>query len=118
MEKNRCLTKIITVCMAFFLLAIVWGAYPVQALDLGKTYDQSNVEEIQDMLARPVLNWVKKGEFVIKTRKLEFDVKVSDYYSEKSKKNVFELGLKSSTSIKCGSRLFHLQCAPLGTGFA
>ena len=68
-------------------VGILWGFDSAQAITLGKTYDRTNYEEIQDLLIPPLLNWVKKGEFILPTGKLEFEWKMDDAYLQASLKN-------------------------------
>jgi hypothetical protein len=80
-------------CFQWAFLALVAGIIvlagsPTQAEWVaGKTYDKSNYQEIQDMLNPPLLNWIKKGEFIIQTNKLEFELKPGDDFIEASRKN-------------------------------
>ncbi len=68
--------------------AICFWISPLQAeLEYGKTYDQSNYQEIEDMLLPSILTWMKNGEFIIKTGKLEFEFKQADAYILASKQN-------------------------------
>lgn len=57
------------------------------AIELGKTYDKSNVDEISEYLIEPILTFVKEGDYIIKTGELDFEPKLSDKFMEESKKN-------------------------------
>ena len=64
--KMQCITRV-ALCMALLFAGSLWKVFPAQAIELGKTYDKSNYQEIEDLLIPPVLNWVKNGELLIKT---------------------------------------------------
>lgn len=72
---------------ALFIVTVCAGVGPAQALTLGKTYDTSNYQEIEKLLIPQVLNWVKKGQFVIGTKQLEFVPKFDNVFNEAGKKN-------------------------------
>ena len=74
-------------CLFFIFFHIVWGINGVQAFSVGETYDSSNWEELKDRVPPPVLNWVKKGELILKTGKLNFEYKLCDDFLKSSPKN-------------------------------
>ena len=84
--KNRLILQ-----PAICLLAIYCGIFliisPAQAFTPGKTYDASNYQEIEDMLALPVLNYVKNGDFTLITKPLEFEWKYSEDYLRRTQTN-------------------------------
>lgn len=53
----------------------------------GKNYDQSNYEEIADLLIPSVLKFVKSGEFLITPAEFPYEVKLNQPYLEASQKN-------------------------------
>ncbi len=63
---------------ALCLLALLWAVLPAQAFTLRKTYDKSNWEEIKEFGPPSLIEWVKKGELVLKTSELGFDWKVQE----------------------------------------
>jgi len=74
--------------VVLFLLVILWGVNPAQAeLTVGKTYDQTNVQEIQDLLVPSMLTYVKIGDYTIKVGKIDFSMKPCDSYFQLSAKN-------------------------------
>jgi hypothetical protein len=89
MERQRQL-KIIPILFSIFLFLEMNLAH---AFTLGKTYDSSNWQEIADMAPPFLLNWVKKGEFILQTSKLNFDFKHDDAFLEASKKNIGKFAL-------------------------
>jgi hypothetical protein len=71
-----------------FGISLLAGVDPASAeYTPGKTYDQSNYQEIQDLLAPPLLNWVKKGEFILKTGELDYEWTYKEDYLEAGFKN-------------------------------
>lgn len=85
--KKKGLALVGWIFPALFIVTVLAGAGPAQALTLGKTYDKGNYQEIEKLLIPQVLNWVKKGQFVIGTKKLEFAPKFDHVFIEASKKN-------------------------------
>lgn len=76
-----------------FLIIVFIGSHPVQAIELGITYDQKSYQEIEDLLIPPVLNWVKKGEFILQTGNLDFEWQRDDEYLKMSIKNEGRYGI-------------------------
>lgn len=85
--KKNVLSFVSWVFLALFIITVWVGAGHAQTLTLGKTYDKSNYQEIEKLLVPQVLNWVKKGQFIIGTKKLEFDPTYDSVFIEGSKKN-------------------------------
>ena len=83
----------VALCTVLALAGTLWKVVPAQAIELGKTYDKSNYQEIEELLIPPVLNWLKKGEIVMKTSPINFDYgeqcKAYDEYSQKTSANLF-----------------------------
>ena len=70
------------------VLMVAVGAHPAYgALTVGKTYNNTNYLEIQDLLVPSLLNWVKKGEFILETGKIEFEWRLSDAILQATLKN-------------------------------
>ena len=94
--KMQRITRV-AICMALLIAGSLWKVFPAQAIELGKTYDKSNYQEIEDLLIPPMLNWVKKGEYVIKTGALNCDfARNSKYFTEATKKNAgkYDIGAR------------------------
>ncbi len=75
---------------AFLLLfsaCLFLGVYSAQAFEPGKTYDQTNYQEIENLLIPIVSDWVQQGAFPIKTGKPQFEFKWDDSFYEGSQKN-------------------------------
>lgn len=73
---------------ALFLCSLFVKITPAQAdLTYGKKYDQTNYQEIQDLLFPALLNWVKNGRVTLKTGQLEFEWEKSAAFLEASLKN-------------------------------
>lgn len=86
--------------MFVFLAALFWGGSSLKAYEVGKTYDKTNWQEIEDYLLNPVKQWIKKGEIVIHTDKLEFEWKITDpQFLEASKKNQGKYDLDSKGNL-------------------
>lgn len=85
--KKKSLALVGWIFPALFIVTVWLGTGPAQALSLGKTYDSSNYQEIEKLLIPQVLNWVKKGQFVIGAKELEFEPKFDSVFNEASKKN-------------------------------
>ena len=86
--KRKCIMRV-ALCMALLIAGSLWKVFPAQAIELGKTYDKSNYQEIEDLLIPPMSNWVKKGEFVIKTGALNFVwEQMEKYFTEASQANL------------------------------
>jgi len=71
----------------FLFIVIFCGMNHADAFTVGKTYDAENWREIKDMLPPPVLNWVKKGEWILRTRTLDFEWNYEDRYLAAAQKN-------------------------------
>ncbi len=81
------LIKEVGLCSFFCLLLSLGGPHSARAFEPGKTYDKSNYQEIEDLLAYPILHSVKNGEYIIKTGELGFEIKICDKYMKLSEKN-------------------------------
>jgi hypothetical protein len=67
---------------------MICAASPGHAFTAGETYDKSNWEEIKEFGPPPLIDWVKKGEFVIQTTEIDFEWKITDPgFLEASRKN-------------------------------
>ena len=64
-----------------------WEISPATAFEPGKTYDGTNYQEIEEMLVPSLLNWVKKGEFILPTAELNFEWRQGDAYRNAGKEN-------------------------------
>jgi hypothetical protein len=65
--------KMVRLSIVFMLSVLVFvmgKGYPASALEIGKTYDKSNYQEIQDLVHPQMLNWLKNGTFAIKVGEL------------------------------------------------
>jgi hypothetical protein len=61
---------------------------PAEAFSLGETYDKSNWEEIKDFDPPSLIQFVKQGDFVLKTSELDYEWKVTEPgFLEATKKN-------------------------------
>jgi hypothetical protein len=88
----------------FLLLAVLFAfslvfLRPALAFESGKTYDADNWQEIADLVPPPVLNWVKKGEFVLMTGKLGFDFKHNDSFTAAGKANQGKYGIDPAGNL-------------------
>jgi hypothetical protein len=72
---------------ALSLLSFVFCAPSAQAFTLGETYDQSNWQELEGVAIPSLINWVKKGDFIIQTGKLNFEYKLEKAFLDLSQKN-------------------------------
>jgi hypothetical protein len=86
---GKCRSGVVWCLGAIFLIVFFLGEVtPVEAgLTLGKKYDQSNYQEIQDLLFPALLNWTKSGQLELQTGKLEFTWRKSDAFWAASAKN-------------------------------
>ena len=62
---------LVRTCLILVVVLGQWQASSVQALTLGKTYDQSNWQEIQDYLPPFLQQWAKKNYVVFKTQEVK-----------------------------------------------
>lgn len=97
--KKKVLTSVGWIFPALFLVIILAGTGPAQALTLGKVYDKSNYQEIEKLLIPQVLNWVKKGQFVIGTKQLEFVPGYGPKFIAASKKNEGKYDIGSDNAL-------------------
>ncbi len=76
-------------CSLAAFLIFCLGASFAQAFTLGKTYEKGNWQEIDGMLPPSVLNWVKKGEWIIQTANLDYadELGLDPKYADASLKN-------------------------------
>ncbi len=79
--------------VVLYLAFIFSGISSAQAFEPGKTYDSSNWREIKDITISPILNWIKHGELIIKTAKLNYEYKHSDRFLEASQRNIGKLDI-------------------------
>ncbi len=86
----------------FLFIIIFCGIHHADAFTIGKTYDASNWQEIEDMLPPPVLTWVKKGEWILQTRELDFEWNYEDRYLAATQKNEgrFDLDMEGNLVSK------------------
>ena len=83
MEKKRQLQVIsLSLFLTFFLVVMLCESGSTEAIEVGKTYDHSNYQEVKDSLAPSVEAWVKRGDFIIRTAKLEYEWKYPADYLE------------------------------------
>jgi len=73
--------------LLMLITILVWVETPKANVDIGSKYDKTNYQEIQRMLIPPLLNWVKKGDFILQTGRLEFEWKKDINYLEASRQN-------------------------------
>ncbi len=88
--NNKKKIKIIPILFSVFFFL---GANLAHPFSLGKTYDSSNWQDIEKKLPLPFLKWVKNGELIINTEKLNFNYMLNERFLEASKRNIdlFEL---------------------------
>ena len=87
MKRTRGILFSAWLCLPFVLIAVACISDSAQAFTPGKTYDQSNWEEIQDLLVPSVLNWVKKGEWSLKTGEFDYEWEMADAFRKASLAN-------------------------------
>ena len=75
------------VCAFWAVMFLSWEISPATAFEPGKTYDGTNYQEIEEMLVPSLLNWVKKGEFILPTAELNFEWRQGDAYRNAGKEN-------------------------------
>ncbi len=75
MKPQKKLRGLFVLLLLLIMNGIGGGLTASAEFAVGKTYDRSNYQEIQDLLISPVLNWVKIGDFVIETAELEYEWK-------------------------------------------
>ncbi len=86
MEKKKFFFRV--ACLIFFLIALCGMVISAgAALQIGKTYDQSNYQEIEDLLPHGLHLFVKNGDFILHTGKLEFENKREPAYLARSQEN-------------------------------
>jgi hypothetical protein len=77
------------ISLALFFIAASTGACPSYALTWGKTYDKTNYQEVEKMIIPSMLNWVKKGEWVLTVKKLDYEpATYASVHNEATKNNV------------------------------
>jgi hypothetical protein len=86
-EKKKILGFFRYACLAIVPALVLWTAGPAQAFTPGTTYDKSNYQEVEKLLIPPMVNWVKKGEFILKTGEIGFELNQGNEYLRASKKN-------------------------------
>lgn len=89
MMRKRGIILFPWLCLCLMLLVMVSGENSAQAFTLGKAYDKTNWEEIRDMVPPSVLEWVKKGAWILQTKKPNFadELSLDPKYLELSKSN-------------------------------
>jgi hypothetical protein len=87
MKNKKSINHLRSFSAILFLMLICWGTSTVCAFELGKTYDKTNYQEIENLLIPCMLDWVKNGEFILKTEKLEYEFKQADAYIAASREN-------------------------------
>ncbi len=83
----------------FMMIWVFTAMHDVQAFELGKTYDQSNYREVQDVVLPPMLNWIKSGDLIVKTGELGFDFSLEEWFLKDSQKNADKFALDSKGYI-------------------
>ncbi len=92
-RMKQCENLLSVIFSGLFLLSVFTGTKSAQAIELGKTYDKTNYQEIQELLVPQVANWVKNGGYVIKTGKLNFDMKHEQAFIDASQNNEGKFGV-------------------------
>ncbi len=86
MNKKKLVVRV--TWLVFFLTAMCFTITPADAeFQYEKTYDKSNYQEIADLLTRNKLKLIKDGDLVIRTKKLEFELKADKTYLQLSERN-------------------------------
>ncbi len=97
MAKLRNIKFLAGICSVLFSAIVFLGLRTASAeVPIGKTYDQSNYQKIEDHLATPVLIEIKKGDVVITTGKLDFETKLPDEYIKISHRNEGNYGFAAT----------------------
>ncbi|MFX0203164.1 MAG: DUF1329 domain-containing protein [Candidatus Hodarchaeota archaeon] len=68
-------------------LIVIFFITPAQSFEPGKTYDKNNWQEIKELLPPSVLEWVKKGDFILKTGELNFKWAQDDSWNKATREN-------------------------------
>ncbi len=89
----KCLMTGMGLCSVICLLLSFGAPNFAQAFEPGKTYDKSNYQEIEDLLVTPIKNSVKKGDYVLKTGKLDFRFWMGPFFAEETKLNAGKFDL-------------------------
>ncbi len=71
----------------FFLLTLFCNTNPAQALTLGEIYDSKSWQQIEGMAPQFMINLLKHGDFLLKTGKINFDVKLEKNFLKASHEN-------------------------------
>ena len=75
-------------CSTLFFAIFFCGMNQADAFEHGKVYDQSNWQEIEDLLIPSIQKLVKEGKVIINnTKKPEFEWKIGETYLAASQKN-------------------------------
>lgn len=88
MERKKLLTIPGLICPILLLVIVFLGTNAAQAFTPGKTYDSENWQEIKGLVPPFVLEWVRKGEFILTTGKLNFEFKLEKDFLETSQENL------------------------------
>jgi hypothetical protein len=86
-ERTNTSAKVFQIGVTVAMVVLLGTAVFSHAFTLGETYDKSNAEQIKEMLPEPVYKWVKKGDFILQTRKLNFEWKFEQEYIDRSNAN-------------------------------
>jgi hypothetical protein len=70
--KSRLISPLLSLLICF------WCVNCSQAVTLGETYDSSGWQDIRDVTPPFLANWVKHGEFLLKTGEIHFDLKFEE----------------------------------------
>jgi hypothetical protein len=73
MDKKKIVFSFCSRPVLSVLLFVFLTGHPALALEMGKTYDKTNYQEIQDLLPPPLLAWLQKGIGSIKIGPLKAD---------------------------------------------
>jgi hypothetical protein len=74
-------------CIFFIMTCVLVEALPAKAFTLGKTYGVDNWQELEGVAITPLLNWVKAGDFVLKTGALQFEYTLDQSFLEAGQEN-------------------------------
>ncbi len=86
-QQNFYMGVTFAMCSFISMMMLVFGTSSIEAFEPGKTYDKSNYQEIEDLLAPAVLNWIKRGEIILHTGEQPVDLVPGEHLIEDTKKN-------------------------------
>ena len=81
-------------CLPVLMGLLVWVDVSKAEFEMGNKYDQTNYQQIQGMLIPSLLSWVKKGEFILQTGRIEFEWKKDSGFMEASRQNEGKYAIK------------------------